>query len=150
MSNRFLGAPALRVQGYNASGSRWQVITGPPGAGKSTHVATHMRTGDFVWDYDHIMQAITRAPLYERPEGAHCVVMAMRKAFLGAVAEGGTDVWVIASAPTRRERAEFEELGAKVVVLAVAAEICLERIADRPHAQRLAEGVRSWWARYEP
>lgn len=44
------------------------VVTGPPGAGKTTWVAQRRKPGDIVWDYDEVAKAMLRVDRHETPE----------------------------------------------------------------------------------
>ena len=44
------------------------VVTGPPGAGKTTWVAQRRKPGDIVWDYDEVAKAVRRVDRHQTPE----------------------------------------------------------------------------------
>lgn len=124
------------------------LVAGPPGAGKTSWVAEHARPGDVIWDYDAVMAAISGQPWYVRPVGLHELVMELRSALAHAVAARPVRAWFIASAPTLEERDAWRAAGARVVVVLAPMQICIERCATRPDAQRWAEAIGRWWQRY--
>lgn len=136
--NRFLPSPK-RV-----------VVAGPPGAGKTTYVNSRKNPGDIVWDYDAIMSAITGLPIHEKTMAAHTVVHAMREAFMRTIRTVDADIWIISSAATVKERAEFERLGMKIATLATEESVCLDQIKGRDNYDDFALSVARWWDRYEP
>jgi len=42
------------------------VVTGPPGAGKSTYVESHRMYGDVVWDHDRVAAALLWEPMRDK------------------------------------------------------------------------------------
>jgi len=53
------------------------VVTGDPGAGKSTWVAQQRRPGDIVWDVDAIAHAIAHEPHYPRSSATLSLLSAL-------------------------------------------------------------------------
>jgi len=54
------------------------VITGPPGAGKSTWVKAHARPGDLVFDADYLLATMFNVPLHTSIDYAASLVERMR------------------------------------------------------------------------
>ena len=44
------------------------VVTGPPGAGKTTWVAQRRKPNDIVWDYDEVAKTVLRVERHQTPE----------------------------------------------------------------------------------
>lgn len=114
------------------------VVTGPPCAGKTTHVRQHAKPGDIVIDYDHIAQAIGSPDTHDHPAPIAYVARAMRttaiRAALGC-ARRGARVWIIDTTPTPHRQHQYAKAGAEVVTL-TASRADLHRRADegRPKA----------------
>lgn len=107
------------------------LVTGPPCAGKSTHVAQHARPGDIVLDQDVIGAAAMRAGL------AHVAAMTTGTA------------WVIrcCPGPTRRQALAAQLRATDVLLLRPDDAELLARAARRPHPRRHIQAVRDWISR---
>jgi hypothetical protein len=127
------------------------LVCGAPASGKTTYVEEHRRPGDLVWDFDFIVQAITGLGMHNKPDDAIPLVLGMRSGFLTALRERPprqSDVWVIGSCPTRKERADLVgQLGATLVLLTTDEATCTARMKARDQS---VQPVRKWFARYEP
>lgn len=106
------------------------LVTGPPCAGKTTHVKLHAQPGDLVLDQDQL--------------GARRMGQAM--AALPAMTDG--TAWVIrcAPGPTAR-RALAQRIGATELVHLVEPEhVLVQRAARRPDPRRHIAAVSAWFA----
>lgn len=129
------------------------VVAGPPGSGKSTYVAERRQPGDLVWDSDDIFVALSGLPMYDtRRTPLLPFVMDARHAVLLRLARtsGVRRAWVLTTEGDARQlRQMVDDLGARLVVLAVPELECMARIeAD---ARRTGSGipwreiVARWW-----
>ena len=125
------------------------VVSGPPGAGKTTWVQAHRQLGDLVWDYDQVMAALTGCEAYIRPAPFAELVMSLRSLVIRWAHDRGLDCWLILSAPSASERAEWRAAGARTVVLVAPPEVCVDRCSGRPGAVGWGDVVAGWWRRYE-
>ena len=107
------------------------LVTGPPCAGKTTHVAQHAQPGDLVLDQDAI--------------GAR--TMNQRLAQVATSTDGTT--WVIRCSPGARARqALAQQIGATERVHLVEPEhVLVHRAARRPHPRRHIAAIGQWFAR---
>jgi predicted kinase len=132
------------------------LVCGPPASGKTTYIAQHAAPGDIVIDFDVYLKQIGAKKWTTDPDAVR-KAFRIRDAYLRALetARSGR-AWVIAMAPSARERKAWAEaLGdLRVVLLDVPAETCAARLgqdADRAHAKaRMLAAIRSWWLDYEP
>lgn len=132
-------------------------VCGPPGSGKTRYVHEHKERGDLVLDLDAIVMALSGLPMYDKPRAILPFAWEARDAVLRRLEQPSdlTRAWIIAGAPRATTREEFtQRLGARVIVLEVAAEECMRRIRqDERRWQAAAEWediVAAWWEDYEP
>lgn len=94
------------------------VITGPPGAGKTTWVNERATPDDLVWDLDRIAECMSGHPKYPRPAHIHRALMAMRGGLVMWLAQSKTacSVFVIVS-DSREATAIAKRIHAKLVAL---------------------------------
>jgi len=116
------------------------LISGPPGAGKSTFIRDNASPGDLIIDFDVYLNALG-AGRWTKDRAAVKAAFALRNKDLLSLAHRRTGkAWVIKTAPSKAERdAWLEALGprATLKVMDTSAEICIERIKaapDRQHA----------------
>ena len=108
------------------------VITGPPCAGKSTHVRQHAKPGDVVVDFDLIAQAVG-SPVSHGHDSQVAEVAAA--AWSGAIREAIRQhkarhrVWIVDSRPCGWRADQYSQAGARFVHLAAEASE-LHRRAD--------------------
>lgn len=119
------------------------VVTGPPGAGKTTHVATHAAPGDVVVDLDALIAALSgpgTGDPHHAPDHIRAVAQAARAAAIRAARElsRGPTVWVIHTNPTPGQRDAYLRTGATFVRIDPgAAEVQARNVsAGRPLSHR--------------
>lgn len=130
---------------------RWNryVVAGPPGAGKSTLVASRKRPGSLVWDQDQVLAQLLGLPVEELDVSADLVgsLVEMREALVRSLSRKSLprDVWVIVSTlSTARHIAE--RLDAELIVLNTPADVCLARVSQRgPVYPSTQEAIQQWF-----
>ena len=110
------------------------VVCGPPGAGKSTHVAKNAAPGDVILDTDQISRQVYGRPLHQLTKPELALVFARRNRTLAALsnAEPSSVAWLIATAGSFRQRKFWTDLGAEVVVLFPGILECINRVQADP------------------
>jgi len=125
------------------------VITGPPCAGKSTHVEHNARAGDIVIDLDRIALALSAvgARHHEYPKHVRSTAIAARKAAIQSAIghhKRGARVWLIHSKISPAQRHEYELDGAKILDLDPGEAVCLERSIGQRPAEIIAI-IKQWY-----
>jgi hypothetical protein len=106
------------------------LVTGPPCAGKTTHVRQHAQPGDLILDADTIGRAAMNRALAQLPQ------------------HQGT-AWVIRCAPGPKARRHLaQQIGATELIHLVEPEhVLVRRAAHRPHPRRHIAALAQWFAR---
>lgn|GEM_PF-2001100 len=118
------------------------LVCGPPGAGKTTHVAANAGPDDVVIDLDEIRRTVG-------PGQASMWRMAAERA---ATTHTGSDVWVIRTLADPDQRADAAaRLGADdVQVLATPATLAKDRVLARDGTDAAHAPIDDWWQSYQP
>lgn len=99
------------------------VVTGPPCAGKTTHVRNRATPGDIVIDLDQLAQALGSPDSHDHPPAILAVARAARHAaIVDAIRQHtrrGATVWVVDAAPSSVRRRQYHQAGAVYVHLDV-------------------------------
>lgn len=128
-----------------------ELVTGPPAAGKTTLVLERMERGEIIVDLDRIWKALSAQTNSEKPDELVQSMLAVRDEIVRALAEFAFPrVWIVACAPTARQRAEAIHPydAARLTVLEAPADECKRRLRAREgsHWSRLVD---KWWRRYQ-
>lgn len=125
-------------RGGGRSGPAVRVVTGPPGAGKTTLVAARAGSRDVVIDLDALCCALMAEP----PADGHTFPEYVRHVGIGARAAAvaratrlreRVGVWIIHSRPNPDQLAEYRGLGYQVIEVDPGRATVMERIAtSRP------------------
>ena len=138
------------------------IVSGPPGAGKSTLVNERAQPGDLVIDLDQIIDAMSRTEMRTRKrlELYLADALAERNRMLGRLAtnsDGVRAAWLIitAAAGTERQRWARRLGAARTFVLLTDATECIRRINADPRRaddmrRHLMGAVHHWWDTYSP
>ena len=126
------------------------LVTGPPCAGKTRHVADHRRPGDLVLDLDAIAHALGYPGRQIRYGDHHPVAAAARvarTAVLQALAAGqitGT-AWIIETKPSRTQLAIYKRRGARVLTLDPGRDVCHRRADEDERPEGTHEQIDAWY-----
>lgn len=137
------------LSGY---GAVIKVVTGPPAAGKTTHILEHAKPEDIVIDLD----AITRALMPAAPEATHVYPEHVRHVGIGArkaaidratrIAYRCT-VWIIHSVPHPNQLAEYRALRYQIITIDPGRDV-VERRAHTTRPRYMWKAVAKWYATY--
>ncbi|MEX3609761.1 hypothetical protein VVR12_01775 [Rothia sp. LK2588] len=119
------------------------LVTGPPGAGKTTYAQEHMRPGDQLIDFD----------LIKNESDSERVARARRLDLEDQAKDyNGGDVWITRSLPAAADREEFSDrIGVtKSYVLETPKETSRQRAISRDGDTSHAQYIDQWWEKYSP
>lgn len=123
------------------------VVTGPPAAGKTTHVRQHAQPGDVIIDFDHLANALSGqdADNHDHPAHIQTVTKAARQAALHAAINTSARIWLIHATPSPKQQANYTARGAEIITIDPGKDTVMKRIkAERP--ERMAKAAGQWYA----
>lgn len=123
------------------------VVTGPPAAGKTTHVREHAQDGDVIIDFDLIANALSGKAADNHEHAAHVqtVAKAARQAAIDAAIKTSARVWLIHAMPSAKQQVEYSARGAEIVTIDPGKDVVMRRIkAERP--ERMAKAAGQWYS----
>lgn len=125
------------------------LVAGAPGSGKTTFVEAERGPDDVVVDLDALRVALGGKD-HDLDDPRLDLARSARDAILADLEEHDGDGWIVASAPSKRERDRYRNRfpGLEVLVLETPKEVVLERIAGR-RPEGSSELVAAWWTMYE-
>ncbi|WP_435285919.1 AAA family ATPase [Streptomyces bacillaris] len=108
------------------------VVTGPPAAGKSSYIQSHAKARDIVIDMD-LMALAMAGPGADHHAHSETLLKVVHRARFAAIREAcqhldTTDVYLIQTLPTAKQRAEYKRLKARVIVVDPGRDIVMKRI----------------------
>lgn len=113
---------------------KWFVVTGRPGAGKSTYVKERRQAGDFVWDFDGVRRTVFGADRALGKSERGLLVAMLDAAVSRLPASDFTGrVWIIITDRVWASRTA-ERIGGEVVTLDVDRKVCRDRVLERDEA----------------
>lgn len=128
------------------------VISGPPGAGKSSWIRAHAKPTDIVVDFDLLALALA-GPGATNRNYSRTLEKVVHKARWAVIREAEqhldkVDVYLINTSPSPRDRANYQRLGAKLITIDPGRDIVMQRIKDmrRPGMEAVAE---RWYKRHK-
>lgn len=135
-------------------GGRVKIITGPPGAGKSTHVRENAGPHDVVIDLDRIAMAIMHPATedtHHYPTYIRHIAIGMRSAAITRATKlrESVSVWIIHSVPSPDQLEEYRRYRWEVVEIDPGEAVVRARVAElRPDAVGVA--VDRWYHQGAP
>lgn len=111
------------------------VVTGPPAAGKTTHVHEHAQDGDVIIDFDLIANTLAGKEPDNHEHAVHiqAVTKAARQAVLDAAIKTSARVWLIHAMPSSKQQAEYSARGAEIITIDPGKDVVMSRCkAERP------------------
>ena len=107
--------------------STMYIVTGLPGAGKTTYVQSHMKDSDVVYDLDYIANAISydKNNYYSRN-----LANKLLSSFVKEASKLNTDTYIIRSIPSKEELELFEKYNAVYIDIKEDTDVCYERRKD--------------------
>ncbi|MFD3483793.1 AAA family ATPase [Streptomyces sp. NPDC058665] len=124
------------------------VITGPPGAGKSSWIRAHAGPGDIVIDLDLIALALA-GPGADHHAHSDALLKVAHRARTAALHQAEqlvdqADVYLIHTMPQAKARARYRRLGARIVVVDPGEDVVRQRVRDmrQPGMERV---VTRWY-----
>lgn len=110
------------------------VITGPPGAGKSTWIRSHAGPGDIVIDLDLLALALA-GPGADHHAHGDALLKVAHRARTAALHQAEqlvdeVDVYLIHTMPQAKARARYRRLGARIVVVDPGEDVVRQRVRD--------------------
>lgn len=123
------------------------VVMGPPGAGKSTLVASERKPGDVVVDFDALAQALGSTMPHDRPESVRQVAWAARSAAIGRIFDGiDSDAWIIQTNLDAAGVERWGRLGARFVVVDPGRETVEEQARADGRDSDTFKVIEEWYA----
>ena len=125
------------------------VVTGPPGAGKSTWIESRAQPNDVVIDLDRITIALSGpgSPNWNQDNTLRKVALRARYAAIDEALKHltDTDVYLIHTMPSAKAHARYKRLSARIVVVDPGRDVVMQRIRDMRHPGM--EAVATRWYR---
>lgn len=131
------------------------VITGPPCAGKTTHVNTHRDPADLVVDFDAIAHALGYPDAHVDIGSQHPAALAARIARTAVVQQVTSArmrgaAWIIDMAPSSGARGAYRRAGAHIVTLDPGATECHRRATEDGRSPTTHEHIDRWYGTAQP
>lgn len=125
------------------------VVTGPPGAGKSSWIRAHAKSDDIVIDLD-LMALAMAGPGADHHDHHPTLLRVVHRARQAAIYEAEqhldkVDVYLIHTMPGAKHRAKYKRLGARIVVVDPGEAVVRQRVRDM--RQPAMEAVVTRWYR---
>ena len=127
------------------------VITGPPGAGKSSWIRAHAKPEDIVIDFDLIALAMA-GPGADHHDHSQTLEKIVHRARFAAMHEAfrhldTTDVYLINTMPSAKAMAQFKRLGARIVTVDPGEAVVRQRVRDM-RQPRMEAVVTRWYRQH--
>jgi hypothetical protein len=127
------------------------VITGPPGAGKSSWIRAHAKATDIVIDFD-LMALAMAGPGADHHDHHPVLEKVVHRARFAAMHEAfrhldQVDVYLINTMPSAKARAQYKRLGARIVTVDPGEAVVRQRVRDM-RQPRMEAVVTRWYRDY--
>lgn len=130
------------------------VVLGPPAAGKSTWVKEQSQPGDITVDFDALAKALGSRDSHTHPESIISATFAARGGVVNKVLRDedptldDVSVYVIHSTPRDEWVKEYQEAGARFVIVDPGEPIALMRAKFERRPPGTDQRIRDWYANY--
>lgn len=116
------------------------VVSGPPGAGKTTYVNKHKGDNDVVFDFDAVMQALTGLPPHQHNENLVSYCTDIRNLIIKRAMRGSKmdRTWIVTTNVNDELKKTLSDVPVKYIEMDTPRDECMKRVESDP--QR--EGVR--------
>jgi predicted kinase len=128
------------------------LVTGPPCAGKTTHVERHAHPGDLVACFDELARKAGSRNRHRHTREQRAAAGAAFRRLTATLPTYQGTAWVVRCAPTAEERAALadEVQATTVLVLMPPMAVCLRRAQAAGREPRVPGVIRRWYAIYSP
>jgi len=126
------------------------IVTGPPCAGKSTHVKANAGPTDVVIDFDALAQAFGNLTPHAAKGAQRDVAQTARRAAIERVLSGlSADAWIIHTWPTASQLETYKAADALLVELDPGIDEALARASFSERPEGTDQAIRSWYEKRE-
>lgn len=128
-----------------------RLVFGPPGAGKTHHVAALARPGDLIIDLDAYLESMGGRPWDNDPDRVRAAFKAHDEDLRSLADRTRGAAWLVKLAPTRAERMAWRLalLRVQEVPILTSPQTCIQRIRAEParshRADEMCAKVSDWW-----
>jgi predicted kinase len=129
------------------------VVSGPPGAGKSSWIRAHAKATDIVIDFDLLALALA-GPGADHHHHSRTLEKVVHRVRFAAIREAEhhldhVDVYLINTMPSPRDLANYKRLNAKLITVDPGRDIVMQRIRDM-RQPRMAAVAERWYKKHPP
>ena len=125
-----------------------RVVTGPPGAGKSTYVQENRKDKDVVVDYDLIAQALGNTKPHDSKGAIRTCAVSARDRVTDLCVEHDFDSWIIRTELDADDREMFRLAGAEFIELDPGEDVCVARAEEDGRPEDCIEAIHAWYAKH--
>jgi HK97 family phage prohead protease len=121
------------------------VVHGPPGCGKSTHVWSHKKDNDVVFDFDRVMSAISGLPLHQKNKNLISYCMDIRTAILKRALQKNPPAektWIITTKVNDELSGMLSDIPTEYIEIEATKDECLKRVNESPEWQPVIEEIK--------
>lgn len=125
------------------------VVHGPPLSGKTTYVNKHKGPNDLVYDFDHVMAAISGLPVHQHNDNLIGYVLDIRDLIVNRLKRESRidNAWIITTKIRQRFREQLQGLDVEYIRLIVDKQTALKRLQEDPDGRNVEEYItliRTW------
>jgi HK97 family phage prohead protease len=121
------------------------VVHGPPASGKSTYVAMHKGDNDVVFDFDHVMSAISGNQMYAKNDNLVSYCTDIRTLILKRALQGSKvdKTWVVTTRVPEELKQQLSDVPVSYVHVDTPKDECLRRLSQDSHMKNHEEELRT-------